>query len=191
MTRSLEIIDIIRDVVDAASKDCELRVPCENGRLVSINCPRINYVFGNAQYVKDRLDELSASPSTNVIKFPLVALFCPFRERRDSPKYHSKASVSLLIACSSRQQWSNEQRKCYSFENILRPLYTRITECLKRDTRLDFGYEGIVPHDYSENYSYGRYGAHTGTGDAISEPIDAINVTNLVLTVKKLYCRTR
>jgi hypothetical protein len=189
MTRSLEIIEILADVVKRTSGGCTLMVSDLKGGIREIDCPEINYTFGNAQYVKDRLDELSKTPHGNEIKFPLIALFCPFNEQRNSPDYHSKAKVRILIACSSRQQWSNEERLDTSFRNILRPIYGSFIEALKADGRFDFGYEGHVSHEYSENYSYGRYGAHTATGEAVSEPIDAINISNLELTVKNFNCR--
>ena len=190
MKRSREIIEILADVVAATSIGCDLIVPdYVMGGLKAMECPNINYVFGNAQYVKDRLDELSKTPNGNNIKFPLIALFCPFNEQRNSPNYYSKAKVRVLIACATKQQYSNEQRRELSFGHILRPIYNRFIESLKSDGRLDFGYNNIVAHEYSENYSYGRYGAHTGTGDAVSEPIDAINISNLELTVRKPNCR--
>lgn len=191
MNRSREIIEIFDDVVSNTAFGCILKVTDINGDIKEINCPKINYVFGNARYVKDRLDELSNTSHGNEIKFPLIALFCPFAEQRNSPDYHSKAKVRILIACSSRQQWSNEERLETSFRNILRPIYNKFIEALKKDGRFDFGHKDIVSHEYSENYSYGRYGAHTSTGDAVSEPIDAINISNLELTVKKINCRTR
>lgn len=187
--RSREIIEIIADVVKATSKDCTLVVMNGKGGAKEIDCPDINYVFGNAQYVKDRLDELSMTPKGNEIKFPLIALFCPFREERNLPDYYSKAKVNVLIACSTKQQWSNEQRLESSFQNVLRPIYRRFIEALEGDGRFDFGYDDVIPHEYSENYSYGRYGAHTGTGEQVSEPIDAINITNLELKVKRPNCR--
>ena len=189
MSRSREIIEILADVVAATSAGCSLMFPDGKGGLKRYDCPTINYIFGNAQYVKDRLDELSKTPSGNNIKFPLIALMCPFNEQRNSPEYHSKAKVRILIAFATKQQYSNEERLELSFQNILRPIYNRFIQALKEDGRLDFGYNGIVPHEYSENYSYGRYGAHTGTGDALSEPIDAINISNLELKIKNNSCR--
>lgn len=190
MSRSREIIEILADVVKATAIGCTLVVPdYAKGGVMKMNCPEINYTFGNAQYVKDRLDELSKTPSGNVMKFPLIALFCPFNEQRNSPEYYTKAKVRILIACASKQQWSNEQRRETSFEGVLRPIYRRFIKALQEDGRFDFGYDGQVSHEYSENYSYGRYGAHTGTGEAVSEPIDAINLSNLELTVKNFNCR--
>lgn len=189
MSKSPEIIEIIADVVRETAVDCTLTVVGRKGATVEIPCPDIHYVFGNAQYVKDKLDELSKSPRGNDMKFPMIALFCPFNEQRNSPEYYTRAKVRILIACSSDKGWSNEQRLETSFKNILRPIYNRFIESLKEDVRFDFGYDEHIAHEYSENYSYGRYGAHTGTGESVSEPIDAINISNLELKVKLPNCR--
>lgn len=188
--KSREIIDILADVVRMTSRECVISVvDYETGVSLETDCPDINYTFGNASYVKERLDELSETSVGSSHKLPMIALFCPFNERRDSPDFHTSAKVRVLIACSTSSAWSNEQRRDFSFRDILRPIYRRFLEALREDGRFDFGYDGHIRHEYSENYSYGRYGAHTGTGDAVSEPIDAINITNLELTVKKLNCR--
>lgn len=190
MNSSREIIEIFRDVVMATAEDCKIIIThYRSGEREEISCPEINYTFGSSRYVKDKLDELSKTPKGNEKKFPLIALFCPFQEQRNTPGYFSKAKVNVLIACSTSREWSNEERLELSFQNILRPIYSRLMNALKEDGRLDFGYDGIVEHNYSENYSYGRYGAHDGTGDAVSEPIDAINITNLELTVTNQTCR--
>lgn len=190
MNRSREIIEIFQDVVKATALDCKIIVThYRSGKSEEISCPEINYTFGTSQYVKDRLDELSKTSQGDVKKFPLIALFYPFQEQRNSPEYFSKAAVRVLIACSTSKAWSNEERLKYSFQNILRPIYKRFLEALKEDGRLDFGYSEVVKHHYAENYSYGRYGAHVSTGDAVSEPIDAINITNLELTVTNQTCR--
>ena len=188
MSRSHEIIEILADVVEKAVVGCSLVVMDGKGGWKTISCPKINYIFGNAQYVKDKLDVLS-KPVTKFMKFPLIALFCPFNEKRNSPDYYTKAKVRVLIACSTSRDWNNEQRLHTSFVNILRPIYNRFLEALKEDGRFDFGYDGHVSHDYSENYSYGRYGAFTNTGEEVSEPIDAINISELELTVKQPNCR--
>lgn len=189
MNRSREIIEIVGDIVKATSEGCEITVSRVDAPDEVVSCPKINYIFGNAQYVKDRLDLMSKADSTNEMKFPLIALFVPFQEKRDVPRYFSQASVNILIACPSTVEWSNEERLAYSFQNILRPIYRRFMEELLNDGRIDFGYGDLQPHKYSENYSFGRYGAHTGSGEALSETIDAIVITELELKIKKNSCR--
>ena len=183
---SREIIEILADVVRQTNVGCTIMVPDGKGGVKSMDCPGIHYVFGNAQYVKDNLDELSKNPHGNEIKFPLIALFCPFKEQRNSPDYYTK--VNVLIACSSLKAWSNEERLHTSFQNILRPIYRRFMDALLEERRFEFDYSEHIAHEYSENYSYGRYGAHTGTGEEVSEPIDAINISNLELKVKLPNC---
>lgn len=190
MNRGREIIEILHDVAKATAKDCDIIVThYRSGESEEIPCPEINYKFGNSRYIKENLDELSKTGVGSVKKLPMIALFCPFQEQRDSREYFSKATVNVLIACSTSREWSNEERLVYSFQNILRPIYNQLLEALKNDGRLDFGYDGVVKHRYTENYSYGRYGAHDSTGDAVSEPIDAINITNLELVVTNQTCR--
>lgn len=184
------IVEIIGDVVKEMSGNLTIVMPAdiENDRFEEVKNPELNYIFGSAQYVKDKLDEYSKVSSTSGRKFPLVALFCPVTEKRDSSRYYSKVSLNILIACSSTKDWSNERRLYASFINILRPIYDRLIEVIKNDERFDVDYDNIIPHDYSENYSYGRYGAYTESGEAVSEPIDAINIRSMELIVKNQSC---
>lgn len=186
--KSREIIEILADVVSRCAEDCQVTV--FNGQdFVTVETPCLNYVFGNSRYIKSNLDELSKSISGTAQKLPMIALICPFNEIRNDPDFYSVARVKILIACSTIRDWNNEQRLEYSFKNILRPIYRSFLKALKEDGRFDFGFKKHVRHEYSENYSYGKYGAHTSAGDAVSEPIDAININNLELKVKLPNCR--
>jgi hypothetical protein len=176
------IIDILGGIVENLSGHTEVRI-C--GKKASK--PTITYMFGDSKYIKDQLD--AYSKVTNVEKLPLIALFTPVREKRGQVEIASEAKVSLLIACSSRQEWSNEERKVYSFENVLRPIYDAFMNALLQCPEIRSNYDGSIPHVYSENYSYGRYGAYTATGEAVSEPIDAINITDLEICVNIQNCK--
>ena len=187
--RSLEITDIIGDVV--RSIECAIYETDPDGYVTERKCPPVNYVFGNAQYVRDRLNELSKSTHGSVIKYPLVALFVPISEKRGDARYRSQMKVKILIAVGTRRDWSNEQRARISFANVLRPIYRAFLEALKKDGRLAVAYNGTIPHEYSENYSYGRYGAYTSPGETLPDPIDAIDINNLELTVKNINCISR
>lgn len=127
------IVEIIGDVVKEMSGNLTIVMPAdiENDRFEEVKNPELNYIFGSAQYVKDKLDEYSKVPSTSERKFPLVVLFCPVTEKRDSPDYYSKVSLNILIACSSTKSWSNERRLYASFINILRPIYERLIEVVR------------------------------------------------------------
>lgn len=187
--QQLNIIDILADIVGNLSGNVTVKMTPSYGSVAYEVTPDITYIFGDAQYIKDMLDEYSKV--TGVEKLPLIALFTPVKEKRGLPDVDSEASISLLIACSSRKEWNNVERKEYSFENILRPIYEAFMEALKTDSRLLSSYDGSIPHVYSENYSYGRYGAYTASGDAVSEPIDAIDIRDLQIIIKLQNCKRR
>lgn len=184
-----DIIDIFADVVKKVPESLEIIYTDGKGKAEVIKNLSINFIFGSGQYVKDALDTATKSDKTSPSKLPLIALYCPITEERDSIDYFAKAKVSLVIVCSSNRDWSNEERHITSFKNILRPIYNRFMEVLLEDDRFDWGYEGKVKHGYSENYSYGRYGAYTEKGDALSETIDAINIKSMEITINNPNCR--
>lgn len=187
--RSRDITKIIEDVVACVPKDLDIAYTDYNEEVHEEHEPNIGYVFGNTQYIKTYLDEMSKGQYGTDEKLPLIALFTPVVEDRNNPDYHAVVKVNILIACKTNRDWSNEQRRDYSFASVLRPIYARFIEELKADGRFDFGYKEAIRHSYSENYSYGKYGAFTSTGDEVSEPIDAIDIRNLELKITHQNCR--
>ncbi len=187
----LDITELFEEVVEKLPEGLEILYPNGKGGTKVVKSPKLNYIFGSSQYIKDILDEYSKSSSQSEKKFPLVALFTPIIEDRGDSDYFSKAKVSLIIACSSCKEWSNEERRTTSFKNILRPIYKRLLEVLYEDSRFDCDCDEKVKHSYSENYSYGRYGAYTDSGKAVSEPIDAINIRSMEIKINNLNCRRK
>ena len=187
---SRDITEIIEDVVARVHKGLDVVYTDYAGQTNEEHEPNIGYVFGNTQYIKSYLDEMSKGRFGADEKLPLIALFTPVVEDRSNPDYHAFVKVNILIACKTNRDWNNEQRRDLSFANVLRPIYDRFIEELRADGRLDFGYKENIRHSYSENYSYGKYGAFTSTGDEVSEPIDAIDIRNLELKITHQNCRT-
>lgn len=146
----------------------------------------VNYIFGESAYIREQLSVLSKSRETALKKFPLIGLYSPFVERKDSRDYYCKTSVDLIIAVNTLEKYTNEQRLEVSFKGVLRPLYEAFIEEVKNYKRFDF--DDHVSHNYSENFVFGRRGAYDSLGNELSEKIDAIEIKNLELTVKKEKC---
>lgn len=187
----LDITELFEEIIKKLPENLEILYPDGKGGIKVIKSPKLNYIFGSGQYIKDVLDGYSKAPSQSDSKFPLIALFTPINEDRSDPDYYSKAKVSLIIACSSSREWSNEKRRTTSFKNILRPIYHCLLESLVEDHRFSWNFDDKVKHKYLENYSYGRYGAYTDTGEAVSEPIDAINIRSMEIIIKIPNCRRK
>ena len=185
------IVEIFGDIVEESRKGLSIKLfDMTTGVFNEESQPHVSYIFGNSRYVKEQLDIYSKSVHSSDTKLPLVALFTPAQEDRGvSSGYFSKVSLSIVIACSTTKEWNNEERLEYSFIRVLRPIYRRILEALQDSGYFDIEYDGRIPHRYSENYSYGRYGAFTDDGQEVSEPIDAIVIRSMELKIRNDYCR--
>lgn len=183
------IVEIIGEVVSNCSEGLIINVDDNNGGFVPVTSPNITYLFGNSDYVKEQLDSFSqANFRSGGDKFPLVVLFTPVEEDRGGSGLQSTCKLSMLIACSSHTEWDNEKRLDTSFKKILHPIYERLMKELAKSDYIKKPYNGDFRHTYSENYSYGRFGAYTDTDKKLSEPIDAIDIRNLELSINNLKC---
>lgn len=186
-----QIEDIFASVVDAVSRSVSIIKTKSDGTTEAVAGVGINYIFGSAQYIKDMLDVHSKGTGSNMpLKFPLIALQTPNVQTVDSGDYQYRTKINLIIACSSKKEWSNEKRMETSFKRILLPIYEKLIEVLLHDRRFEWNYGGLeyVPHTMSKNFDYGRYGAITPSGQEVSEPIDAIDVRSLEIKVNNQNC---
>lgn len=186
-----QIEDIFAGIVEAVGQSVTITKTKTDGTTETVDGVDVNYIFGSAQYVKDMLDVRSKGSNPMPVKFPLIALQTPNVVTVDSADYQYKTKINLIIACSSRREWSNEKRMETSFKRILLPIYEKLIEVLLTDPRFDWGYGALeyVPHTMSKNFDYGRYGAVTPSGQEVSEPIDAIDIRSLEIKVNNQTCR--
>lgn len=186
-----QVEEILKSVVEEVSRQVTILRTRPDGSTDELHGVDISYLFGSAQYVKDTLDTRTKGRNAVAVKFPLIALQTPNVVTVDSGDYQYKTKVNLLIACSSQKDWSNEKRMETSFKRVLLPIYEKLIEVLLSDPRFDWGYgrTAYVPHTMSKNFDYARYGAMTASGDEVSEPIDAIDVRSLEITVNNQTCR--
>lgn len=168
------MIDAFKDIV----------IPLINeGRAVPVN-----FVWGDSSYIRDYLIKMKTSSSTAPYRFPLVGLYSPFSEIRDSEDYRCKATLNFILAVNTLPGYSNEQRHEISFKSVLRPLYADFMKALKDSRLFEAGYDESLPHSYTENYSFGVRGALDVDGKEMDEKIDAIEIKNLELILKNLNC---
>ena len=77
----LDITELFEEIVKELPEGLKSSIKWERGTKV-VKSPRLNYIFGSSQYIKDILDEYSKSSAQSERKFPLVALFTPISEDR-------------------------------------------------------------------------------------------------------------
>lgn len=154
------------------------------GRVSERSGHNVSFLFGDWNYIADQLTVWSNSAATACFKFPLVCLYSPYSEERE--KKDRELTVDLGIFVNTLKEYTNEQREATSFVQVLRPVYELFMEELNNDPYIFSSYTGFHKHTYTENYRYGRKGVDDGEGKPFRDFIDAIEITNLSLTIKEI-----
>lgn len=146
----------------------------------------VEFQFGDWDYIANVLQVMSTSSTTSGKRYPIICLRSPYSETRDGKS--RVVSLELLIAVNTLKEYTNEQREATSFVEVLRPIYTLLMEEIGSHRMIKSNYAGMPRHEYSENYRYGRKGVEGADGKPFRDFIDAIEITNLSLTIKDLSC---
>lgn len=146
----------------------------------------VSYLFGDWSYISNQLTVWGKSPKTSPLKFPIICLYSPFTEERDAEE--ARVSLEFILMVNTEKDYTNEDRELISFDRVLRPIYRLFMDEIRGDRRFASDYRGVVPHQYTENYRYGRVGVLGPDGKPFRDFIDAIEIKNLELTIKKEKC---
>ncbi len=156
------------------------------GRVSERYGSHVSYLWGDWDYISNQLELWSQSKKKAPFKFPIVCLYSPFTEDRREEK--SQVSLELIVMVNTLKDYTNEEREQVSFEKVLRPIYHLLMEEIAKDKRFVSNYRDIVPHRYTENYRYGRVGVAGPNGKPFRDFIDAIEIKEVDLTIKKTTC---
>lgn len=177
------LVDILRDISVNVGKRLGIRLGL--GRDV-----RINYLFGDWHYISKAMEIISKSSFTEGDRYPLLALFTPFREVRDNPDYYCSVSIDMLLATRTLSDYSNEQRLDISYKGLLYPLYDILIDEIRADRRFDTGSRSFVRHSKSDNMRYGSRGVYGSDGKTpFKDLFDGIDITGMELVINKKTCR--
>lgn len=164
----------ITDIFEDVTKSVSAKLGCN-----------VNFLFGDWSYISSVLSKWSSSRDTANSKYPAICLLSPFSENRDLPGKKADASLEFIIVTDTLANYTNEQRRELSFKKKLNPIYEEFLNQIKKHKRLDPGYNPSVPHQYTENYRYGRIGVLDADGKDFKDRIDAIEIKDLKITIKK------
>lgn len=147
----------------------------------------VSYLYGDWPYIADILTRWNADATTLALKYPIVCLYSPYQETRQTVggRMQSTATLELLILVNTEKNYLNEDRDSISFAQVLRPVYLSFIGAIMQDARVVRNYSGIPQHEYTENYRYGRLGVRSSDDRPFADFIDAIEIRNLSLTFKE------
>jgi hypothetical protein len=141
----------------------------------------VKYTYGRQIQILDYLQKMNVEGTT---KYPLVALYMDFPEKRDTGYYCIVTIPKILIACMTTSTDPPKVRYDVTFKPILYPIYYLFLRYLSEHL-------SVVENDVDElpHTKYDRPGTMpTGVGQ--NEYIDAIEINNLTLTIVQQITKT-
>lgn len=146
----------------------------------------ITYMYGPVEEIEANLIEIAKSIGLPEYegpkKYPLIAVFQDFPENISTGGYHKKVTLPvILIATGSAKDWKAEKRYTQSFKTTLYPIYDLLLQGIADNTQVIGNDPSLFAHTKYDRLYYGK--RKLGTG--VSDYVDAIELQNLNLTVKR------
>ncbi len=149
------------------------------------NCtlqPVIGWHYGHPQELVNRFKEMTAKSTVKKEMFPAVCLLLDIEERMGGAAYDREAALKIVIITDTRREFSSVDRKTYSFDAILQPIYERLMQKIAASTSIA---EVYPDHNKIDRYFWGREGLYGNTGNIFNDFIDAIEIDNLIIHTLK------
>ena len=162
-----EVYDQMRTIVE--------RITAESG----LTC---YYQFGHPLEIVENLKAMSADPAQAAGKYPLVALFADYTQKKGNIGY-AEVTLHLIIATLTDVNYTASDRAANTFKPILYPIYDALMEQIARSGYYMGAQPGKITHNKTDRFFFGRNGLYDEDGNVFNDAIDVIDVENLELKV--------
>jgi hypothetical protein len=146
------------------------------------------YQFGHIAEINNTLKSYSATAEFSKQKYPAIFLLQDFIEQKlENPAIETQVNLQLLIVAASDKSYRASERYEKVFKPVLYPVYETLIKVIKQDSRLINEY-GNIPHNKIDRLLISGFQMKTqsGTANLFSDYLDAIEINNLKLTIKKI-----
>jgi hypothetical protein len=147
------------------------------------------YQYGHVNEIEAILRSYSETEDFRKQKYPAIFLLTDFLERKGgNPDYETEAMLQLLIVAASGKDYRTAERYEKVFKPVLYPIYEVFMKQLKNDSRVVTKQYGELPHTKIDRSLVSGFQLKTQggkTGNLFSDHLDAIEVNNLNLVIKK------
>jgi len=166
------VVDAVKSVVDKVRTRYDL-----------VNTPKLTpyFLHGHISDVIAQLSEKTKSSTYKYQKYPLIILVQDFKETVKND-YLVEVDVTIIIVAESRPDFTASERMTATFKPVLYPLYSLLIEEFEKSK--DF-HQYEFDHDKTDRMYWGKTGIYGNTGNIANDFLDAIEIENLKLTLKK------
>lgn len=144
----------------------------------------VYYFFGHLREITTRFQELTNSTTDKDKMFPCVVLFTDIPVRQNQPPgTYGTASLNLIIANFTQQNYTAQQRLDNNFKPVLYPIKKEFFRQMER--HLQFTYPNEISYTEIDRY---YYGATVDSKNQFNDFIDCIEIQNLQVIIKNKTC---
>lgn len=149
----------------------------------------VYYDFGHYAVVENNLVEKDGAPTLKDKKYPLIWLVMDFEEQIGGSTNYADVALHFIIAMGTSDTYSMQDRRDISFLPVLYPIYGELLNQFGRSAA--FGMPSIIKIQHTK-IDRPYWGIQSGSGNGLknmfSDYIDAIELRNVKLSVKRKIC---
>lgn len=195
MTNPVYIVDIFGDIINRVKNDVLNTIQTNEANALGrtlINT--IDYQFGHILELIQTLSQKDKSPTSRVLKYPLIWLITDFTEvRGQQPGVYAELPAQLAIIHQTKDLYKAMDREMKVFRPVLYPIYYSLMDHIADHPSILQGSPDLVPHRKTNHYFLGSdritiQGKNTGTGNTLADYVDAIEIDRMQLKFNYNTC---
>ncbi len=173
----MNVVDIFSEIVSATSYENK-----------SSGGPGVFYQHGHPLEIIETLQEMTQNQDTAKNKYPLIALFQDFPERKGNTE-GTQLKLNFIIAMLTFREFKAAERYAQSFNPFLIPIYELFLNKIAKSGYFRETEPSRIVHTKYDRLYWGRSGLYGNEGNIFNDYIDCIELTDLTLTLKPKNCK--
>ena len=123
----------------------------------------------------------------NMKKYPMVCFIEDFESIPVSGYATSDSTLNMLIATETDKNYKAAKRYDKSFNPVLTPIYRNLIQAFISSSAILTQYK-TIPHTATNKVYLGKQGAYGVTSHIFKDPIDAIEIKDLIVKFYRTNC---
>jgi len=145
----------------------------------------VNYLYGHPVEIISQLQEMSKG-TNKANRFPVVCLFQDFDEKLGAGQL-TEVSLNIVIANLTDPKYVAPQRYAKNFKPYLYPIYDELLYQISNT--FSVADMSMIEHTKTDRLFWGKSALYGNEGNTFSDFLDAIELTNLKLTLNQEQCQ--
>lgn len=181
------IVDIIRDIVNGMTPDLLPVIQAnETLALGKTLINTIDYQYGHVKELIATLFQYDKSQGLKYTKYPLVYLLMDFAEKRGyEVGFYGVININLILIHQTDPSYKMTDRMNNVFRPVLYPIYYSLLNAIADSPWINENDPQMIKHTKIDR---GFWGTEAMDATVLNDYVDAIDITNMQLTILSNNC---